>query len=188
MAVIDRARGSANDIKAGRGAFVVLALIMLAIPWIVLPRLYGERLAALENKLASETALVADYRAKLQAAPPQAAAQIDKLTDLVADLQNHLHEEKEKLAAFERQRRDAENLYEDGTPIALARDPRIDQAAKSVTFPSVMSGKLLTADKFYEYRNWKLACGGSQSYSVIDDGAVPKYGYSHLLCRIVGPR
>jgi hypothetical protein len=187
-ALIDRARGSAEDIKAGQGAFAVLVIIMLAIPWIVLPQLYGERLAALENKLASETALVFDYRAKLQAASQRAAGQIDELSALVADLQNHLLEEKEKLAALERQPRDEQNLYEDNAPIARARDPRIDLAAKNVTFPSVTSGTLLTADKFYQYRKWKSAWGGSQSYRMIDDGAVPKFAYSHLICRIVGVR
>jgi hypothetical protein len=161
---------------------------MLAIPWIVLPRLYGERLAALEDKLVSETALVSDYRAKLQAGSQRAAGQIDKLSALVANLQNQLFEKEKKLVALERQPRDEQKLYEDKAPIALARDPRIDLAAKNVTFLSVTSGTPLTADKFYEYRNWKLACGGSQSYRVIDDGAVPKFAYSHLICRIVGVR
>ena len=187
----DRLRTNIAAVRAAPVVFVLAAVVAFAIPAVAVSRIYGERLALLENKLALEAALAAEYRAKLRAeAPERTAAEVEKLTALAADLRQRLTAQNEKIAALEQHRNDGQRLYADGTPIALVRDPQIDLADRKVTFPSVTAGMLLAADKSYRYQDWKLACGGSQSYSVIDEGggAAPEFAYSHLVCRIVGGR
>jgi hypothetical protein len=187
--VVDRVRANADAVRAAPEAFIIVAIAALAIPCIAIPRHFGGRFATLQSNLAVQAALAADYRAQLrEAAPEEAAARIGRLTALTASLQKRLYDADEKIAALQRGRRDARRLYADDSPIATVEDPKVDAAHGRVTFPLVTSGSLLSVDRPYEYRDWKLACGGSQSYSVVDDTAAPEFSYSHLICRIVGVR
>jgi hypothetical protein len=79
-------------------------------------------------------------------------------------------------------------LYDDNIPVAVVGNPTVDLGEKTVTFPEVTAGVLLATDRPYKYQNWRLSCGGTQSYSVLGDGAEREFSYSHLICRIVGGR
>jgi hypothetical protein len=79
-------------------------------------------------------------------------------------------------------------LYEDNQPIALVRDPKIDLEKKKIAFPTVNAEALLSANKTYEFQDWKLTCGGTQLYSMITDGSGNEYSYSPLTCKIVASR
>jgi hypothetical protein len=187
--MVGRARANAGGVKAAPEAFVLLAIVAFGIPYFGSQQSYGERLAVLEGKLASQEARLADYHSKLKgASPEQATAQIEKLTALTADLQRQLNAEKNKTVSVDSRVRDPQRLYERDKPVALVQDPKVDMAAKKVTVPVVRSGILLAMDRPYEYQEWKLACGGIQSYSELDDGAAPEFSYSHLICKIVGNR
>jgi hypothetical protein len=184
---IGRARANGGAAKAAPAAFAALAVVVFGLSYFAVRHSYGERLSGLEARLASQEALLADYRTRLrQAAPGQAAAQIKRLTLLAADLQSRLDAANGKLAASADRLRDPQHLYEDNSPIARVHDPKVDLSGQTVTFPLVTSGVLLATDKPYQYRQWKLICGGTQSYSAQGTGAAPEFDYSHLICRIVG--
>jgi hypothetical protein len=186
--MIDRARANAGGVKAAPEAFAVLAIIAFAIPYFAVRQSYGERLAVVETRLVAQETLLADYRDKLRGAS-QAAGRIEKLSALATDLQKQLNDQKRKVVvAADNRGRDPQRLYAHDSPVALVRDPQVDLAQKKVTFPAVTSETLLAMDRPYEYQNWKLWCGGTQSYSALDDGAAPEFLYSHLTCRIVGDR
>jgi hypothetical protein len=186
-AIIGRAKANWTAVKAAPEALVALAIVTFGLSYLSARHSYDERLAVLESGLASREALLADYRTRLRgASPEQAAAQIQRLGRLAADLQNRLDAEKTKLAAAALRVRDPQQLYEDDNPVARVHDPKVDLAGQTVTFPLVTSGVLLATDRPYRYQKWKLICGGTQSYSTQGSGGGTEFDYSHLICRIVG--
>jgi uncharacterized membrane-anchored protein YhcB (DUF1043 family) len=187
--IIDRAQANSRGVKTAPEAFVVLAIIAFGIPYFALRQSYGERLAVLQSELTAQRTALADYRTKLKgASPEQAAAQIEKLAASAADMQKHLNEQKNQVVSPDHRPRDPQRLYADDNPIALVQDAKVDLPRKKVTFPVVTSGIFLAMDTTYEFQNWKLACGGTQSYSEFDDGGGHAFSYSHLSCKIVGGR
>jgi hypothetical protein len=46
----------------------------------------------------------------------------------------------------------------------------------------------LGSNKIYEFQDWKLACGGTRLYNMINDGAAREFSYSPLTCKILGNR
>jgi hypothetical protein len=79
---------------------------------------HRERVAALNDRIASQERLRADYRTQLKGAE-EAAAQIEKLTSLLAKAQESLREAKTTPVSIEKQSRDPRRLYEGNNPIAL---------------------------------------------------------------------
>jgi hypothetical protein len=180
--MVERARANADGVSAAPEAFVVVAIVAFGIPCLVLRQSYGERLAVLEGKLATQQALLADYRTKLRgAAAGRAAARIEQLTALAAGTQARVKDRDHRT-------RDPQRLYADDTPVALVAAPTINADEKTLTFPEVTAEILLATDRPYQYKNWKLSCGGTQSYSALGDGATREFSYSHLICKIVGDR
>jgi hypothetical protein len=180
--IVDRAQANAGGVRAAPEAFVALAIIAFAIACFGLQQFYDERLAVLEGKLATQQVLLADYRSELRVAPPeQAAALIERMTTLAAGMQAGVKDRDHRA-------RDPRRLYADDIPVALVGNPAVDLDQRTVTFPVVTAGMLLAMDRPYEYQNWKLSCGGTQSYSALGDGAAREFSYSHLNCRIVGGR
>jgi hypothetical protein len=94
-----------------------------------------ERLAALDDRIASQERLLAEYRVKLKGAE-KAATQVENLTRSLAEAQEGLREAKSKLTSIEKQPRDPRRLYEGYNPIALPQDPKVDLEKKKITFPS----------------------------------------------------
>ena len=131
--------------------------------------------------------LLADYRTKLKEAE-EAAAQIEKLTGSLAAAQESLHQAKITPVSIEKQSRDPRRLYEGNSPIALTQDPKVDLEKKKITFPIVNAAVILATNKVYEFQDWKLACGGTQMYNMVNDGAAREFSYSPLTCKIVGNR
>jgi hypothetical protein len=177
--VVDRARANADGVGAAPEAFVVLAIVAFGIPCLALRQSYGERLAVLESQLATQQALLADYRTKLRAASAApAAAPIEEPT---AGTQAGGKDR-------DRRTRDPQRLYRDDMPVALVAEPTVNGEEKTLTFPEVTAGMLLATDRPYQYKNWKLSCGGAQFYSARGHGAGREFSYSHLICKIVGER
>ena len=177
--VVDRARVNADGVSAAPEAFVVLAIVAFGIPCFALRQSYGERLAVLESKLATQQALVADYRTKLRGAfAQQAAAQVEELSALAAGVQAPGKDRDHRT-------RDPQRLYADDTPVAWVAAPTINADEKTLTFPEVTAVALLATDRPYEYKNWKVSCGGTQSYSAL---GTREFSYSHLICKIVADR
>jgi hypothetical protein len=175
--VVDRARVNADGVSAAPEAFVVLAIVAFGIPCFALRQSYRERLAVLESKLATQQALLADYRAKLRGAfAQQAAAQIEELTAMAAGTRGKDRDHRT---------RDPQRLYADDVPVAWVAAPTVNSDEKTLTFPEVTAVMLLATDRPYEYKNWKLSCGGTQSYSAL---GTREFSYSHLICKIVGDR
>jgi hypothetical protein len=180
--VVDRARANVGGVRAAPEAFALLAIIAFGIPCFGLRHVYGERLAVLEGKLTAQRALLADYRTELRRASPEpAGAQIERLREMAAGTQARAKD-------HDARPRDPQRLYTDNIPVALVGNPTVNMDEKTVTFPEVTAGVLLATDRPYEYQNWKLSCGGTQSYSALGDGATREFSYSHLICRIVGGR
>ena len=185
----NRVLANFTGIKTAPEAFLLLIIVAIGVWYLAFQRIQGEHLAALENKIAHREALITEYRRKLNdATPEQAANQIEQLTKTLADAQRNLNEAKTKAASFDFRLRDPRSLYEEDNPIALVRDPKIDLDNKKITFPVATSRVILGINKSYQFQNWKLACGSTQLYNTIRNGAAPEFSYAPLTCKIVGNR
>src|SRR6266436_1824315 len=191
--VRNRVLANFAGIKAAPEAFLLLMIITIGVFYLFylsFQRVQGEHLAVLENKIAAREALIAEYRSKLTGATPQQDAnEIEKLTKMLADAQRNLNEARTKAAAsIDVRPRDPRSLYDEDNPIAVVRDPKIDLDNKKITFPVVTSSVILGINKSYQFQNWKLACGSTQVYNAIRNGAAREFSYAPLTCKIVGNR
>ena len=177
------------NIKAAPEGFLLLMIIAIGVSYLAFQRVEREHLAVLETKIAEREALITEYRSKLNVATPdQAANEIEKLTKTLADAQRNLNEAKTKAASLDVRPRDPRSLYEEDNPIASVRDPKIDLDNKKITFPAVTSSVILGINKSYQFQNWKLACGSTQVYNAVRNGAAREFSYAPLTCKIVGSR
>jgi hypothetical protein len=185
--ILDRAVASARVIRRAPEAIALAALVAAGLSYFGFQQFHRESVAALNQTIASQGQLLADYRTKLRgASADEAATQIEKLTDQLADALKSLSVTKSKPLSVENRSRDSRRLYEDNKPIALVSDPKLDLDKKKITFPAVNADALLGANKTYEFQDWKLTCGGTQLYSMIREGSGNEYSYSPLTCKIVG--
>jgi hypothetical protein len=186
--ILDRAVANTRVIRGAPEAIALTALVAAGISYFGSLQVHRERVAVLNDRIASQDRLLTDYRTKLKgASPDEAASQVEKLTRLLADAQSP-REAKGKPVSVENRSRDPRRLYEDNKPIALVHDPKVDLDKKKIVFPAVNAEALLGANKTYEFQDWKLACGGTQLYSTTNDGSGSQYSYSPLPCKIVGSR
>jgi len=187
--IIDRVAANARVIRRAPEAIALTALVAVGISYFGLQQFHRERVAALNDTIASQDRLLADYRTKLKGATPEeAVAQIEKLTSLLADARKSLATAKTEPVAVVNRSRDPQRLYEENKPIALVRDPKIELDKKKITFLAVNAEARLGANRTFEFQDWKLACGGTQLYSATSDGSGNQYSYSPLACKIVGSR
>ena len=185
----DRIAANARVIRRAPEAIALTALVAAGVSYFGFQQFHRERIAVLNETIAAQERLLADYCTKLKgASPEETASQIEKLTRLLAAAQKSLTVVKSKPVSVENRSRDPRRLYEDNQPIALVRDPKIDLEKKKITFPTVNAEALLSANKTYEFQDWKLTCGGTQLYSMITDGSGNEYSYSPLTCKIVASR
>jgi hypothetical protein len=185
--IIDRVVANARVIRGAPEAVALVGMITLGVSYFAFQHFHRERVAALNDKILSQERLLIDYRAKLKGAEA-AAAQIEKLTSSLAAAQESLRQAKTTPVSIEKQSRDPQRLYEGNSPIALTQDPKVDLEKKKITFPIVNAAVILATNKVYEFHDWKLACGGTQMYNMVNDGAAREFSYSPLTCRIVGNR
>jgi hypothetical protein len=185
--IIDRAVANARVIRGAPEAITLTAIVAVGLSSFGFQQVHRERFAALNDRIASQERLLTEYRTKLKGAE-EAAAQIEKLTSLLADAQKSLSVAKSKPVSVENRSRDPRRLYEDNKPIALVDDPKMDLDKKKITFPTVSAEVILGVNKFYEFQDWKLACGGTQLYSTVSGDSGREYSYSPLTCKIVGSR
>jgi uncharacterized coiled-coil protein SlyX len=181
--IIDRAVANARAIRGAPEGIVLVVLMGIGISGFGFQH-YRERLADLNERLASQDRLLTEYRTKLT----DAGTQIEKLTAALADVEKRLRAAMAMPRSVEDRSRDPESLYEDNSAIAKVQGPKIDLDQKRITFPAVDSVNLLQTNKLYEFQNWKLACGGTRLYNMISDGASREFSYSPLTCKIVGSR
>jgi hypothetical protein len=187
--ITDRAVANARVIRRAPEAVGLAGIITFAISYFAFEHLHREHLVALNERIASQERQLGDYRTKLRGATPdEAAAQIEKLTSLLAETQKSLSAAKSKPASIENRSRDSRLLYADNNPIAKVDDPKLDLDNKKIIFPIVNSAAILEINRPYEFRDWKLACGGTQLYQMISNGVGRDYSYSPLICKIVGNR
>lgn len=187
--IVDRAIANARVIRGAPEAVVLVGIITLGVSYFAFQHFHPERVGALNDRIASQERLLTDYRTKLKGATPdEAATQIEKLTSLLAETQKSLSEAKNKPISVGNLSRDPRRLYEDNNPIALTQDPKIDLDRKKIAFPVVNATVILGINKVYQFQDWKLACGGTQLYNMIDDGVAREFSYSPLICKIVGIR
>jgi hypothetical protein len=185
----DRIVANARVIRRAPETIALAALVTLSVSYFGFEHFHRERVAALNDGIASREQLLADYRTKLRGATPdEAATQIEKLTSLLAETQKSPGEAKSKPVSVENRSRDPRRLYEDDNPIAEVQDPKLDLDNKRIIFPVVSSATILVTNKFYEFRNWKLMCGSTRFYNMISNGVGRDYSYSPLICKIVGNR
>ena len=185
--IIDRAVANARVIRRAPEAVALVGIITLGVSYFAFQHFHGESVAALNDKISSQERLLIDYRTKLEGTE-QAAAQIEKLTRSLAAAQESLRRAKTTPISIEKQSRDPRRLYEGNSPIALTQDPKVDLEKKKITFPIVNAAVILGTNKVYEFHDWKLACGGTQMYNMVNDGAAREFSYSPLTCKIVGKR
>jgi hypothetical protein len=187
--ITDRLVANVRLIRGAPEAIAITLLVAVGIFYFALQHFESERLLELNDRIASQERLLTDYQTKLRGATPEeAAAQIEKLTGLLADAQKSLSVAKSKPASVENRSRDSRWLYEDNKPIALVHDPKIDLDKNKVTFPMVSAEAIMGVNRFYEFQDWKLACGGTQLYSTVNVGSGHEYSYSPLTCKILGNR
>jgi len=185
--IIDRAVANSRVIRRAPEAVALVGIITLGVSYFAFRHFHRESVAALNDRVLSQERLLIDYRTKLKGAEA-AAAQIEKLTGLLAAAQERLRQAKTTPVSIEKQSRDPRRLYEGNSPIALTQDPKIDLEKKKIIFPIVNAAVILGTDKVYEFHDWKLACGGTQMYNMVNDGAAREFSYSPLTCKIVGNR
>ena len=188
--IIDRVLSNARVIRGAPEAIVLVGIIAAGVSYVALQHFHREHVGALNDRIASQERLLADYRSKLRGATPdEAATQIENLTSLLAETQKGLSEAKSKLVSADKRSRDSRRLYEDNNPIALIQDPKVDLDTKRITFPVVSAAAILETNKVYEFQSWRVMCGGgTKLYNMINDGAAPEFSYSPLTCKIVGNR
>ena len=185
----DRAVANARVLRGAPEAVALVGVITIGVSYFAFDDLHRERVAALNETIASQERLLANYRTKLNGATPEeAASQIEKLASQLAETQRSLSVAKSNPVSVETRSRDPRRLYDDNKPIALASDPKLDLDKKKIIFPAVNADALLGANKTYEFQDWKLTCGGTQLYSMISEGSGNEYSYSPLVCKIVGSR
>jgi hypothetical protein len=92
--IADRMTADARMVKeAPKVVFVLLGIMTLGLSYLVLQEFHRERLAVLNDRIASQEALLGEYRTKLKGATPeQAASQIEQLTKLLGDTQKALND------------------------------------------------------------------------------------------------
>ena len=187
--IVDRAVANARVIRQAPETVALVGIITLGVSYFAFQQYHRERVAPLNDRLASQERLPTDYRTQLNGATPEEAArQIEKLTSLLAETQKSLSEAKTKPLSVENRSRDPQRLYDANNPIALTEEPKIDLEKKKITFPVVNAATILASNKVYQFQGWKLACGGTQLYSMINDGAAREFSYSPLTCKIMGNR
>jgi hypothetical protein len=187
--IIDRVAANARVIRRAPEAVALMGIMVVGVSYIGFQHYHRERVAALNERIASQEGLLAEYRTKLKGATPdEVATQIGNLTSLLDDARKSLREAKSKPASVENRSRDPRRLYEDNDPIALTQDPKIDTDRKKIIFPVVSASVILEINKVYEFQNWKVTCGGTQLYSTVADGVGHEYSYSPLTCKILGNR
>jgi hypothetical protein len=185
--IIDRVVANARVIRGAPEAVALVGIITLGVSYFAFQHFHREAVDALDDKISSQERLLIDYRAKLEGTE-QAAAQIEKLTSSLAAAQESLRQAKTTPVSIGKESRDPRRLYEGNSPIALTQDPKVDLEKKKITFPIVNAAVILATNKVYEFHDWKLACGGTQMYNMVNDGAARDFSYSPLICRIVGNR
>jgi hypothetical protein len=188
--LFDRVRENASVIARAPEASALMAIIVFGISYFALQQFHRERLAVLNDRVASQEALLAEYRTKLKGATPEEAAnQIAQLKITLRDTQTKLDNGvKNKPVALENAARDSLRLYLNNTAVASVQEPKFDFDNKTVTFAEVTSRVLLGINKSYEFRDWKLICGGTKVYGDVRTGAVHEFSYSPLTCKIAGNR
>jgi len=187
--ITDRVAANARVIRRAPEAIALTALVAAGMSYFGFQQFHRERVAVLNETIVAQERLLSEYRTKLKgASPDEAASHIEKLTRLLADAQKSQRQAESKPVSVENLSRDPRRLYEDNKPIALVRDPKIDLDKKKITFPAVDTEALLGTNKTYEFQDWKLACGGTQLYSMINDGSGSQYSYTPLTCKITGIR
>jgi hypothetical protein len=186
----DRVRNNASVIAGAPEAFALMAIIVFGISYFALEQFHREPLAVLKDRVASQEALLTEYRTKLKGVTPEKAAnQIAQLKIALRDIQTRLDNgAKNKPVVLENSARDSLRLYQDNTAVASVQEPKFDLDNKKVTFPEVTSRVLLGINKSYEFRDWKLICGGTRVYADLRNGAVHEFSYSPLTCKMVGSR
>jgi methylmalonyl-CoA mutase N-terminal domain/subunit len=107
---------------------------------------HRERVAALNDRIASQERLRADYWTQLKGAE-EAAAQIEELTRSLAAARKSLRQAKTTPVSMGKQSRDPRRLYEGNSPIALTQDPKVDLEKKKIIFAVVNAALLLGTDK-----------------------------------------
>jgi hypothetical protein len=185
----DRVMAGARGVRGAPVAFVLPGIMALGLGYLALQEFHRQRLAVLNDQIASQEGLLREYRTKLNGASPgQAAIQIEQLTNQLGDTQKVLNELRNRVTSLEKQPRDPRRLYRGNSTMALVEEPKVDLEKKTVMFPSVTAEALLANDKIYEFQNWKLACGGTRLYNTVSTGAAHEFNYSPLTCKIVGSR
>ena len=186
----DRVRKNASVIVGAPEAFALMAIIVFGISYFALEQFHRERLDVVNGRVASQGALLTEYRTKLKGATPEEAAnQIAQLKITLGDIQTRLDNVvRNKPVVLETSARDPLRLYQDNTAMAFVQGPNFDFDNKTVTFAAVTSRVLLGINKSYEFRDWKLICGGTRVYGDLRNGAVHEFSYSPLTCKIAGNR
>jgi uncharacterized coiled-coil protein SlyX len=187
--ILDRVVANARVIRGAPEAVALVGIITLGISYFAFQHFQRERLAVLNERIASQEGLLTGYRAKLNGATPEeAAAQIEQLTNRLAETQKNLDETKSRLTSVENRPRDPLRLYKGNRAIAQVQDPKVDLGKKIITFPAATSAVFLEMNSSYEFQNWKLACGGTRLYNTANYGVAQEFSYSPLTCKILGNR
>jgi hypothetical protein len=188
--LLDRVRKNASVIAGAPEAFALITIIVFGISYFALEQFHRERLAVLNDRVASQEALLTEYRTKLKGATPEEAAnQLAQLKISLKDTQIRLDNGvKNNPIVLETPARDPLRLYQNNTAVASVQEPKFDFDNKTVTFVEVTSRVLLGINKSYEFRDWKLICGGTKVYGDVRNGAAHEFSYSPLACKIAGNR
>jgi hypothetical protein len=187
--IIDRATANARVIRRAPEALALTVIVAIVLSYLFFQHLHREHVAALNDSISSQEAMLNDYRTKLGGATPEkAATQIEKLTGLLAETQKSLNEARVNPAPVQNRSRDPQRLYQDNNPVAVTQDPKIDLERKRITFPVVKASITVGNNKVYEFQDWKLACGGTQVHNIVNDGAAREFSYAPLICKILGNR
>jgi hypothetical protein len=134
-------------------AFALTAIIVFGISYFALKQFHRERVAVVNDRVASQEALLTEYRTKLKGATPEEAAnQIAQLKITLRDTQTRLDNgAKNKPVVLETPARDPLRLYQDNTAMTFVQEPKFDFDNKTVTFAAVTSKVLLGINKSYEF-------------------------------------
>jgi uncharacterized coiled-coil protein SlyX len=121
----DRVAANARLVVGAPMAFTLLGITALAVSYLLLQEFQRDRLAALNDRIASQEVQLGKYQAKLEEAIPKATAAQIELTHRVSDIEKALADVRSRLASLDLPR-DPRGLYQDNSIIASVQDPKVD--------------------------------------------------------------
>lgn len=162
-------------IVAAPVSFALVSLLIIAIVWAIVNWSYSAILSSKNAQIELLNGRLGAYEDKLRGATPeQAAGELARLRAEVEGIKNPP--------------RNPNAVYQNGRPIGMTADAKIDAANGTVAFGQMTVNGVLDEATNIEFRNLVLAFKGADAVGVMQQGLAATATYSNAKFAIVGNR